>query len=128
MIMTFFHACKVLSAKCCISNTYPLKPRRTDGISRLEHCENFIARHKYRGKTPAPMQEVADHFVHMADLCAASAARNFVLDLLLFPGFTEAIQEEGGWGPVERLASELSEVKSDQTEKQESFIHTFSFQ
>ncbi len=105
-----------------------LKPRRTDGISRLEHCENFIARHKYRGKTPAPIQEVADHFVHMADLCAASAARNFVLDLLLFPGFTEAIQEEGGWGPVERLASELSEVKSDQTEKQESFIHTFSFQ
>ncbi len=90
-----------------------MKTRRTDGISRLEYCENFIARHNCRGKAPVPMQEVAEHFVHMADLCAASAARNFVLDLLLFPGFTAAIQEEGGWGPVELLARELNEVKSD---------------
>ncbi len=56
------------------------------------------------------MQEVAEHFIHMADLCAAAAARTFVLDLLLFPGFTAAIQEEGGWGPVETLAKELDEV------------------
>ncbi len=85
--------------------------RHTDGIIRLECCENFIALQKCHGTVPVSTEELAEHCVHMADLCAAAAARNFVLDLLLFPGFTAAIQEAGGWGPVECLARELNEVK-----------------
>lgn len=46
-------------------------------------------------------------FLVAAEVCATGAARSFLLQLLSWPGVQDAVDDAGGWKPVENLAAQL---------------------
>eukprot|EP00904_Undaria_pinnatifida_P009783 jgi/Undpi1/5935/HiC_scaffold_2.g01209.m1 len=82
-------------------------------IQVVSEAEAFVTTIKNESKLSEEdtVQRARQHSLDTVDVVAGVHARNFILELLEFPGVEEAISAARGWGEVERLSSALREVK-----------------
>ncbi|CAN0546823.1 unnamed protein product [Ectocarpus sp. 12 AP-2014] len=81
----------------------------------MSRAEAFVADMKGKNRDLYGDEEKASrarlHSQSTVDIVAAIRARNFVLELLEFPGVELAVSQARGWGELERLSTELRMVK-----------------
>ncbi|CBJ28034.1 hypothetical protein Esi_0089_0094 [Ectocarpus siliculosus] len=83
----------------------------SDAVEVMSRAEAFVADMKGKNRDLYGDEEKASrarlHSQSTVDIVAAIRARNFVLELLEFPGVELAVSQARGWGELERLSTEL---------------------